>query len=90
MRKFLIACSIFAFAACQSAKHPAEPAPRHDFKWVGYDDAKHVLSIQFNDGSRAAFDGVPEPTYLEMMRSPAKMSFFTNSIRGHFSSRPLD
>ena len=90
MRTFLSACLIFMLAACQSATHPVGQPPRHDFKWIGYDDAKHVLSVQFNDGSRAAFDGVPEPTYLEMMRSSAKMSFFTNSIRGHFSSQPVD
>lgn len=89
MRRGLTVLSLLLAGCHGDPGVPSQPveAPRHDFKWIGYDPATADLSIQFNDGARSNFVGVPAATYEQLMRSPEKRTFFTNSIQGHYESR---
>lgn len=90
MRTILIV-ALLALAACRSddAARETPAAVRHEFKWVGYDRRDGVLAIQFNDGSRTNYAGVPEEVYLDLMRAPGKMAFFTNAIQERYEGRAV-
>ena len=89
MRGVLI-FSFLMLVACQSdpgVPSPPVEAPRHDFKWIGYDPTTASLSVQFNDGSRSNYAGVSPTVYQDFMRSMEKRSFFTNTIQGKYEGR---
>lgn len=104
MRRLLL-ISVLAAAGCRTGVAPAappppapaqarepagEPPPRHDFKFIGYDPSARSLSVQFNDGSRTNYAGVPESVYVEFMRTSGKLGYFTNRIQGRFPARQIE
>lgn len=49
-----------------------------------YDGNRGQLRIDFRDGSRYAYSGVPVQLFLDLIAAPSKGAFFNRRIRGRF------
>jgi len=49
-----------------------------------YDDCRGQLQLDFRDGSRYAYLGVPPQTFHDLLGAPSQGSFFNRHIRGRF------
>ena len=50
-----------------------------------YDDETHELTIEFADGSRYAYGGVPPETFRAFREAPSAGQFFHRQIKRRFS-----
>jgi hypothetical protein len=51
---------------------------------AAYDGRCERLELDFRDGTRYAYTGVPPNLYLDLLRADSKGSFFNRHIRGRF------
>ena len=51
---------------------------------AGYDESRGQLQLDFLDGSRYLYFGVPSQTFRDLLGAPSKGSFFNRHIRGRF------
>ena len=51
---------------------------------VDYDSLTSTLTIDFNNGSRHQYHGVPETLYWQLLSASSKGQFFAAYIRGNF------
>lgn len=98
----LLSTLLLALASCTSTEKsapqnsPAAPpaetitAPRTEsaFRFISYVPETRILSIQFNDGTRTNYTGVPQATYMALLTAPSKHTFFTNAIQPHHPALP--
>jgi len=56
---------------------------------AAYDDRRHQLQLDFRDGSRYLYAGVPPDLYGDLLSATSKGSFFNRHIRGHFRHAKL-
>lgn len=60
------------------------------FKSYGYDPEKKDLVVEFNNGKRYAYHGVPPELVREMHEAESKGSFFSTRIRGAFQFSQIE
>lgn len=65
---------------------PALPCPLESttLAAANYDGDRGQLRIDFRDGSRYAYSGVPVQLFLDLIAAPSKGAFFNHRIRGRF------
>ena len=51
---------------------------------AAYDGRRERLELDFRDGTRYTYTGVPPNLYLDLLRADSKGSFFNRHIRGRF------
>lgn len=54
----------------------------------GYEQAKLVMDIQFNDGSVFRYFQVPVEVIVEFVRAPSKGKYFREKIKGAYDFIP--
>lgn len=60
-----------------------------EIEWIGYDDSKRMLQVEFIVGSVYQYDNVPKPVYQEFLNAPSHGRFFDNRIKGQFQYRKV-
>lgn len=56
---------------------------------VGYDDESHDLIVIFNNGTRYAYEGVPEELAHQLSLAPSVGSMLNTEIKGYYKFRKL-
>jgi hypothetical protein len=51
---------------------------------AAYGDSNCQLELEFVDGRRYVYSGVPESLYRDLLSAVSKGTFFNEHIRGHF------
>jgi hypothetical protein len=54
------------------------------FRFVEYDFVVHTLEVEFADGRRRQYAGVPERSFAEMERSQSAGDYFVDEIKGNY------
>lgn len=67
-----------------------KPVESSNLTHIGYDADKYELHIQFKDGKRHVYKGVPRETFDHMMVAPSKGKFFHAHVRHKFESEPFN
>ncbi len=58
-----------------------------EIEWIGYEEKKNMLQVEFIAGGVYQYDGVPEEVYLDFLNSPSHGQFFETNIKGRYSYR---
>lgn len=58
-----------------------------EIEWIGYEEKKNMLQVEFIAGGVYQYDGVPEETYLDFLNSPSHGQFFETHIKGRYPYR---
>ena len=66
-----------------------KPVKSSNIAALGHDASSLDLHIQFSDGARYVYEGVPAETHAEMLKSKSVGGFFAKSIRQQFKGRRL-
>jgi len=51
---------------------------------AGYDSAKQVLEIEFNDGKIVSYRGVSAEVHRQFMNAPSPVSFYEDNIAQNY------
>jgi hypothetical protein len=51
---------------------------------VAYDVDRHLLELEFRNGTNYRYSGIPVEVYQALLRAPSKGQFFNREIRGKF------
>ena len=62
------------------------PVDSSNLTAVGYDAETQMLTIEFRDGRKHAYTGVPPETHQMLMNAPSKGRFFHANIRNTYAS----
>lgn len=54
-----------------------------------YDAESQVLTIQFHNGSRYAYQDVPERVFLELEKTESPGKYFNSFVRGVYGSAKI-
>ena len=57
---------------------------------VAYDSEREQLDVEFHDRSTYRYSGIPQQTYLELMRAPSKGAYFNLNVRNNFPWKIID
>jgi lysyl-tRNA synthetase class 2 len=49
-----------------------------------YNAARAWLLLEFRDGSRYCYSGVPDPLFTRLVQAPSKGAFFNHQIRNRY------
>jgi hypothetical protein len=52
---------------------------------VGYDPARRILEVEFQDGSVYQYYGVPRDVYLDLVNAPSVGSFLARFIKDEYN-----
>ena len=58
-----------------------------EIEWIGYEEKKSMLQVEFIAGGTYQYDSVPEDVYLDFLNSPSHGQFFETKIKGRYSYR---
>lgn len=58
-----------------------------EIEWIGYEEKKNMLQVEFIAGGVYQYDGVPEEVYLDFLNSPSHGQFFETRIKGKYPYR---
>lgn len=58
-----------------------------EIEWIGYEEKKSMLQVEFIAGGVYQYEGVPEDVYLDFLNSPSHGQFFETNIKGRYSYR---
>ena len=56
---------------------------------VGYDPERHVLTVQFRNGSTYEYEEVPSSKHQDLMAADSKGGFLNKEIKGSHSYRKI-
>ncbi|MBD2183900.1 KTSC domain-containing protein [Planktothrix sp. FACHB-1355] len=57
---------------------------------IGYDSDRHLLQVEFKNGSVYQYEGVDEEIWEEMISTDSPGKFYNREIKGYYRSRRLD
>ncbi|GET42536.1 KTSC domain-containing protein [Microseira wollei] len=57
---------------------------------IGYDPDRHLLQIEFKNGSVYEYEGVDEETWEDLLSTNSPGGFYNREIKGNYRSRRLD
>lgn len=87
-------------AAPESDCYPALPDNQPDIPMipihstlaaaVGYDADRHLLQVEFQNGSTYQYENVDADTWDALLETESTGRFFNREIRGNFRSRRID
>lgn len=63
------------------------PVRSSNIRSVGYDGARGLLEIEFQDGHVYQYSGLTESTFSALMRSWSKGTYFHDFIKQHYGYR---
>lgn len=55
--------------------------------YVGYDEARKILVVQYGSGQQDIFDGVPEVEVANLCTAPSAKDYFHQYIEPNFQKR---
>jgi hypothetical protein len=55
-----------------------------------YNAAQERLLLEFRDGSRYCYCGVPDPLFTRLVQAPSKGAFFNHQIRNRYPHLRID
>lgn len=58
-----------------------------EIEWIGYEDKRSMLQVEFIVGSIYQYDEVPETVYHDFLNAPSHGRFFEQEIKGHYPYR---
>ena len=58
-----------------------------EIEWIGFEEKKNMLQVEFIAGGVYQYDGVPEEVYLDFLNSPSHGQFFETRIKGKYPYR---
>ena len=60
-----------------------------EIEWIGYDERRRMLQVEFIAGGVYQYDQVPQAVYREFLNAPSYGQFFESQIKGQFSYRKV-
>ena len=60
-----------------------------EIEWIGYDDKRGMLQVEFIAGGIYQYDRVPQNIYREFLSAPSYGQYFESQIKGHYSHRKV-
>jgi len=60
-----------------------------EIEWIGYEQKRHMLQVEFLTGSIYQYDRVPHTVYKEFLEAPSHGRFFEDHIKGKFDYRKV-
>ena len=60
-----------------------------EIEWIGYEERKKMLQVEFIAGGTYQYDNVPKPIFEEFLNAPSHCRFFETNIKGHYSFRKV-
>lgn len=58
-----------------------------EIEWIGYEDKRNMLQVEFLSGSIYQYDQVPKPVFESFLSAPSHGRFFENQIKGRYQTR---
>ena len=60
-----------------------------EIEWIGYEQKKRMLQVEFIAGSVYQYDNVPESVYQDFLQAPSHGRFFASQIKDQYSFRKI-
>lgn len=60
-----------------------------EIEWIGYEEKRHMLQVEFIAGSVYQYEDVPEQIYHEFLGAPSHGRFFETRIRNNYQYRKI-
>ena len=60
-----------------------------EIEWIGYEQKRHMLQVEFIAGSIYQYDNVPQSVYQEFLDAPSHGRYFESQIKGRYSYRKV-
>ena len=58
-----------------------------EIEWIGYDDKREMLQVEFIEGKIYQYDEVPQSVYRAFLGANSHGSFFEDQIKNHYAHR---
>jgi hypothetical protein len=65
---------------------PRQPVESTAIAKIGYSKRRHILEIEFVNGSVYRYLDVPVTVYRDLMSSESKARFYDSNVKGHYRS----
>ena len=60
-----------------------------EIEWIGYDDKRNMLQVEFIAGGIYQYDQVPQKIYQDFLNAPSYGQYFESQIKGHYIHRKV-
>ncbi len=60
-----------------------------EIEWIGYEQKKKMLQVEFIAGGIYQYEDVPESLHQEFLNAPSHGQFFETQIKGQFAHRRI-
>ncbi len=60
-----------------------------EIEWIGYEQKKNMLQVEFIVGSVYQYEKVPEPIFHAFLDAPSHGRFFETQIKGQYPYRKV-
>lgn len=58
-----------------------------EIEWIGYDDKREMLQVEFIEGKIYQYDRVPESVFRSFLDAPSHGGFFEAQIKNRYTHR---
>jgi hypothetical protein len=60
-----------------------------EIEWIGYEQKKSMLQVEFIAGSIYQYESVPETVFHAFLDAPSHCRFFDTQIKGRYPHRKI-
>lgn len=60
-----------------------------EIEWIGYEEKRSMLQVEFIVGSVYQYEPVPETVYHDFLNAPSHGKFFESRIKDHYPFRKI-
>ena len=60
-----------------------------EIEWIGYEQKRNMLQVEFIEGGTYQYDNVPSVVYEDFLNAPSHGRFFETEIKGHYPFRKV-
>ena len=60
-----------------------------EIEWIGYEQKRSMLQVEFIAGGTYQYDNVPERIYKDFLGADSHGIFFESNIKGRYSYRKI-
>lgn len=60
-----------------------------EIEWVGYEQKRHMLQVEFIAGSVYQYESVPETVFQDFLQASSHGRFFETEVKGKYPFRKI-
>jgi len=60
-----------------------------EIEWIGYEQKRHMLQVEFIAGSIYQYDNVTQSTFNDFLGAPSHGKYFESNIKGKYVYRKV-